>query len=44
MNGKTIFDFMSDSSLWGIDLTTIPNFYEQVKKNVDIINNKGQLI
>ena len=44
MNGKSLFDFMSDTSLWGMDLTTIPNFYEQVKNNVDIINNKGQLI
>ena len=44
MNGKSLFDFMSDISLWGMDLTTIPHFYEKVKADVNVIKDKGQLI
>lgn len=44
MNGKSLFDFMSDISLWGMDLTIIPHFYEKVKADVDVIKDKGQLI
>ena len=44
INGKDLRDFMSDESLWGIDLTKIKDFYEQVKKNVEIIQDGGNLL
>ena len=44
MDGHTLFDFMSDVSLWGTDLTTIESFYEQVKKNIEVIRNGGDLL
>lgn len=44
MNEKSVKDFMSDVSLWGMDLTSIDNFYEQVMKNIDIIKGKGSLL
>ena len=44
INGKSVQDFMSDVSLWGMDLTSIDNFYEQVMKNIDIIKGKGSLL
>ena len=44
INGKSLYDFMSDISLWGMDLTKIDNFYNQVKKNIDIIQNGGNLL
>ena len=44
INGKSLYDFMSDKSLWGMDLTTIDGFYEQVKKNLDIIKSGGSLL
>lgn len=44
MNGKNIKDFMSDISLWGMDLTKIDNFYEQVNKNIDMIKDKKSLL
>lgn len=44
LNGKTLYDFMSDKTLWGMDLTSIDGFYEQVKKNLDIIKSGGSLL
>ena len=42
-NDKSIRGFMSDKSLWGMDLTTIKGFYEKVEKNIKIIENNGDL-
>lgn len=44
MNNKTIRDFMSDISLWGMDLTKINGFYEEVERNIAIIKNGGHLL
>ena len=44
LNGKTLYDFMSDKTLWGMDLTSIDGFYERVKKNLGIIKNGGSLL
>ena len=44
LNGKTLYDFMSDKTLWGMDLTSIDGFYEQVKKNLGIIKSGGSLL
>lgn len=43
-NGKTIHDFMSDMSLWGVDLTRVDGFYDLVIKNVEAIKNKEDLL
>jgi len=37
-------DFMKDTSLWGIDLTTFKNFAEEVKKNISLIKEGKSLI
>ena len=44
MNGNSIKDFMSDITLWSLDLTNIEGFYEQVMKNIDIIKGNGSLL
>lgn len=44
MDGHSLLDFMSDVSLWGMDLTTIESFYEQVSKNSEIIRRGGDLL
>lgn len=43
-NNKTLFDFMSDVSLWGIDLTKIDGFYDAVDKNLKAIQNNEDLL
>lgn len=44
MSGNSIKDFMSDITLWSLDLTNIEGFYEQVMKNIDIIKGNGSLL
>ena len=43
-SGKTIKDFMSDKTLWGMDLTEIKGFYNQIECNIKVIENKGNLL
>ena len=44
INGKTLLDFISDEKLWGMDLSKINGFYEQIKKNIEIIQSGGKLL
>ena len=44
ISGNTVKDFMSDTSLWGIDLTKIDGFYRTVMDNLEIIKNKEDLL
>ena len=44
LNANAVCDFMMDQKLWGMDLTTIEGFYQQVMDNLKIIKGGGNLL